>query len=377
MGRPLRAVVIGAAHVHILEVCKYVNDCEEMELAGVADVAPADAPDLECDGPYTRRWNLEFVRRYGANVYDDYQDMLERVRPDLALITTENCMHVEVAHACIERGVSVCVEKPMACDLAGALKIARLARERGVEVFVNWPIAWREWLYRMKDVLDSGRMGPLIKVRYLAGQTGPLGPGALHRGTDGKKAEEMAPAQKSRTWWYQKDHGGGAFLDMCCYGSMMSVWLTGSECQAVSAMCGNFAHDWSDVEDNGIMLLRFPKSVAVVEGTWTTPAAAIAPGPEIFCRGGVIACERRGAQVAVYLTDLYGNVEYLPDIAPDPALRNIACAFAAYRLHGREMPPITRLENNLRSMAILDAGLRSVRSGKTELVDNAVWGNMG
>lgn len=116
----------------------------------------------------------------------DYQDMLEQVRPDLALITTENCMHVEVAHACIERGVSVCVEKPMACDLAGALKIARLARERGVEVFVNWPIAWREWLYRMKDVLDSGRMGPLIKVRYLGGADGPLGPGALHRGTDGK-----------------------------------------------------------------------------------------------------------------------------------------------------------------------------------------------
>ena len=374
MNKPLRAVVIGAAHVHILEVCKYVNDCEEMQLVGVADAPPIHPSDLEGEMPYTRRWNLEYVRRYGAPVYGDYRDMLEKTRPDLALITTENRLHLELVRACAERGVSVSVEKPLACDLNEALEMARLARAAGIEVFVNWPIAWREWLYRMKDVLKSGRMGPLIKVRHLAGQTGPLGPGALHRGTGEKKAEAMTSAQKARTWWYQRDCGGGAFLDMCCYGSMISVWLTESPCQAVSAMCGNFVHDWSDVEDNGVMLLRFAQSVAVVEGTWTTPAAAIAPGPEIFCRGGVIACERRGAQVAVRLTDLYGNVEYLPEAAPDPALRNIACAFAAYRLRGREMPPVTKLENNLRTMAILDAGRRSARSGKVEIVDNAVWG---
>ena len=51
----------------------------------------------------------------------------------------------------------------------------------------------------MKDALDSGRMGPLIKVRHLAGRTGSLGPGAMHRGTDGKRAEEMASAEKTCT----------------------------------------------------------------------------------------------------------------------------------------------------------------------------------
>ena len=139
-------------------------------------------------------------------------------------------------------------------------------------------------------------------------------------------------------------------------------------------MQGCFVHDWSDIADNGMMLLRFPGAVAVVEGTWTTPGAAIPPGPEIFCRSGVISCERRGDAVSVKLTDIYGNVEYLEPQAADTGRKNIARAFFQYRLKGREMPEMTRIDLNLRAMAIVDAGLRAAHSGRTELIDDAVWG---
>lgn len=373
MNIPLKAVVIGAAHVHILEVCRYLNDCPDMELAGVADTPPIHASDMEGTKPYSRRWNLDFVRRYGVKIYDDYARMLEEVKPDIALITTENQRHVEIFRACAQRGISAIIEKPMACDFAQALEISRIARQTGVDVFVNWPIAWRPWLYQMKAVLDSGRMGKLIKLRHLAGQTGPVGPGAMHRGTGDWLAEEMTSNEKAKMWWYQNDCGGGAFLDMCCYGSMLSVWMNERECQAVAAMQGNFVHAWSDVADNGAMLLRFPESISVVEGTWTTPGAAIRPGPEIYCKKGVITCEARDGGAVVKLIDIYGNAEYLKPPAEDTALRNIGWAYAAYRLHGREMPPVTQLSNNLKVMAILDAGLRAARSGRTEPVDTAVW----
>ena len=88
----------------------------------------------------------------------------------------------------------------------------------------------------------------------------------------------------------------------------------------------------------------------------------------------MISCERRGDDVVVKLIDLHGNIEYLDAPKPDDGLKNIACAFAEYRLRGREMPAITQLSNNLKTMAILDAGLRAARSGRTELVDNAAWG---
>lgn len=373
MGAKLKAVVIGAAHMHILELCAYLHDCPEMELAGVADTPPMSPFELENNKPYSRRWNLEYVRRYGAPVYEDYRQMLEDVKPDLALITTENQLHVDVFRACSQYAGAVSIEKPLACNYLQALEIQRISESSGTQVFVNWPIAWRQWLYQMKEILDSGRMGPLIKVRYMAGHTGPFGPGAVHRGTDDWEAEEMSSLEKGKISWYQDKCGGGAFLDMCCYGIMMSIWLTEQPCQAVFAMQGNFVHDWSDVADNGILMLRFAQSVSVVEGTWTTPSAAILPGPEIFCREGVISCERQGNHVAVKLMDLLGNIEYIDPPEMDAGLKNIACAYAQYRLRGRSMPAITHLSTNLKAMAILDAGLRAAKSCKTELVDSAVW----
>ncbi|NLD59381.1 MAG: Gfo/Idh/MocA family oxidoreductase [Clostridiales bacterium] len=374
MSGRLKAVVIGAAHVHILEVCKYVSDCEHMELAAVADAEPFDPSDLEGAKPYSRRWNFDYVRRYGATVYGDYRQMLDEIRPDLAFITTENAKHVDVFCEVAKRGIAASIEKPLARDYREALQIAKIARETGAEAFVNWPIAWRQWLYQMKAALDSGKMGKLIKVRHLAGQTGPVGPGAVHRGSGDTRAEDMTPEEKSKMWWYRAHAGGGAFLDMCCYGSMVSVWFSSEPCRSVAAVDGNFAHGFSDVEDNGAMLLRFPSSVAVVEGTWTTPALALPAGPEIYCTGGAILGERHAGGVRVKLVGLMGDITYLDPPETDPALSNMACAFSAYRLDGREMPRIVRLDENLRAMAVLDAGLRAAKSGKAEPVDAAAWG---
>ncbi|HSK69889.1 MAG TPA: Gfo/Idh/MocA family oxidoreductase [Candidatus Limnocylindria bacterium] len=366
----LKAVIIGAAHMHALELFRHVQACPDMELAGAADTEPVEPSDLRSQKPYSRRWNLETLREAGALIFEDWRGMLEQAKPDLALVTTENALHPEVFRACAGHAGAVSIEKPLACSLADALDIARVSRESGAEVFVNWPIAWRHFLYQMKEVLDSGRMGPLIKVRHIAGHTGPLGVRAVHRGTGGLQAEEMTPQEKADMWWYRPQGGGGAYLDMCCYGAMAGVWFSGGPCLQAAAMTGNFAHPFGGVEDNGMMLLRFRDSVAVVEGTWTTPTAALPPGPELYCRDGVIACEMRDGAAAVRLTYLDGRVQYLAPPEPDPGQASLPAAFAEHRLRGRPMPSITTLGNNLRVMAVLDAGLASVRSGKSERVES-------
>jgi hypothetical protein len=40
---------------------------------------------------------------------------------------------------------------------------------------------------------------------------------------------------------------------------------------------------------------------------------------------------------------------------------------------GEALHPTLEMENNLEYMAILDAGLRSARSGMTALVQNGAW----
>ena len=55
-----------------------------------------------------------------------------------------------VALECARRGVNIIIEKPLAADLAGAEVIAGAAEKYGVEVIVNWPVAWRGYLHRQK-----------------------------------------------------------------------------------------------------------------------------------------------------------------------------------------------------------------------------------
>ena len=74
------------------------------------------------------------------------------------------------------------IEKPIAVSYDEAKKIEKSVEKYGIEAVVNWPVAYRPYLYKLKNVLDSGVIGKPIKLRYINGHTGPLGKGAKHRG---------------------------------------------------------------------------------------------------------------------------------------------------------------------------------------------------
>ena len=60
-----------------------------------------------------------------------------RARPDAAIIATPNVLHAPGAHACIDRGVAVLVEKPLAEDFATAKEIASHAERADVPLLVG------------------------------------------------------------------------------------------------------------------------------------------------------------------------------------------------------------------------------------------------
>ena len=185
----LKAVIIGFSHMHVNEVALYISEQEDFELVGAADVKSSvdDIPPLR----YTPKWNLENVREnYCKNIYDDYKQMLDELKPDIAFILTENCQKPEVVEECAKRGVNVSIEKPIAVSYDEAKKIENSVAKYGIEAVVNWPVAYRPYLYKLKNVLDSGVIGKPVKLRYINGHTGPLGKGAKHRGVS-SKAEEM------------------------------------------------------------------------------------------------------------------------------------------------------------------------------------------
>jgi len=365
MSGKIRAAIIGFAHMHVNEIAQYISEHPDFELVGGADI-PSSIPEMTV-ARYTRVWNRDFVNKtYAVPIYDDYLTMLESTRPDIAFILCENSRKAEIAMECARRGIAVSIEKPMAMDLQDALKIRECCNQYSVEAMVNWPIAWRGWLHEMKAILDSGIVGKLIKIHAPAGHTGPLGVGAKHRGVN-DRAQDMTDEQRERTWWYRKSDGGGVFLDMMCYGCMYSCMYTGERADSVIASCGNFNTQYADIEDNAVALFRYPAMIAVADATWTTPSAAMPPGPTLYCTNGVISCRRQSdGSVRAEAVNLLGEPVQLPAFQFPESMTNIAWHYAAHKKTGMPIHEMLTLERNVEIMAMIDAAIRSCQSGRWE-----------
>ena len=359
----IKAVIIGFSHMHVNEVALYISTQPSFQLAAVADVSSA-TEKIE-NLRYTPTWNMENVRdHYCSNVYGDYKVMLDEIKPDIAFILTENVQKLEVVEECAKRGINVCIEKPIAMNLEEALKMQQCIKQYNIKAVVNWPVFWREYIHKLKNALDLKIVGNPIKLRYINGHTGPLGKGARHRGVSAN-AEEMTDVQRSKTWWYQQEFGGGVFLDICCYGCLFTKWMLGDGEQSVIAYGDNLNTSYGNTEDNFAAIVKYEGKMSVLEGTWTTPRAVIPSGPMILCTDGVILCTG-GAEEApdVKAYDMYGNEVTVPDIKFGKELQNMPWHYAASVEEGKPIHDILTFDKNVEIMAILDAIVKSSKAGK-------------
>ena len=308
MNKKIGAVIVGTAHMHVNEIAEYISTQPDFELLGVSDVAP-EVPENN-EKRYTRLWNLKNIsEKWGVKSYESYIEMLDEVKPFVAFVLTENYRKHTVAEEIAKRGVNLIIEKPMAMDTEAAEDIIALKVKYGVEIFVNWPVTWRPYVRDFKDALDSGKFGKVLKLRYLNGHTGPLGKGAKHRGVS-VAAEEMTDDERARTWWHKSELGGGAYLDILCYGAYFSRWVMGKCPREIMAVGENLNTPFGNTEDNVAAIMRYDDAFTVCEGTWTTPRRRMPAGPEAILSDGVVWCEGKPDGTSqVRACDVYGKTK--------------------------------------------------------------------
>ena len=106
--------MVGAGHMGRYHAEKFAarSDCE---LVALADVDSARAEAL--------------AAKLGCPAVRDYRSLFGKA--DAAVVSVPTERHHEVAGACLEAGLHVLVEKPIAVDLREAEDLIRLAREKG------------------------------------------------------------------------------------------------------------------------------------------------------------------------------------------------------------------------------------------------------
>ena len=79
----------------------------------------------------------------------------------LASIATESGLHAQIALDCIDAGVNVIIEKPMAMSMADAEEIIRCSDAKGVKVAACHQNRFNMAVQETRRALEAGRFGRL------------------------------------------------------------------------------------------------------------------------------------------------------------------------------------------------------------------------
>ena len=115
------------------------------------------------------RKRAEFVSRACGKdipVYDDFDRMLEDVKPDTVIVTPKDCDHDYYAIKAMEAGCDVICEKPLTTTFEKALIIKETQERTGKDIAVTFNCRYESFHMRTKEILQSGVIGDILSVHF-------------------------------------------------------------------------------------------------------------------------------------------------------------------------------------------------------------------
>lgn len=104
---------------------------------------------------------------FGCPTYDSAATMLAAEDLDAVVIANPNALHVETAIDCLEAGVAVLLEKPIAPDYAQALHLVSAVERRGGRLLVGHHRRHHPAVGRARAAIRDGELGQLVAVSGL------------------------------------------------------------------------------------------------------------------------------------------------------------------------------------------------------------------
>lgn len=197
---------------------------------------------------------IESIQKFnlssGTSMYLDYKEMLKNEELDLIAICTESGKHGQIALDCIDSGVNLIIEKPIALSLEDADAIIEKAKAKKIKVSACHQNRFNKSVQKIREAIEAGRFGKLMH-------------GTAHiRWNRGENYYTQAPWRG--TW----EQDGGALMNQCIHNIDLLRWMMGDEVTEVVGMTDNLIHGYIEAEDLGMALVKFSNgSYGMIEGT--------------------------------------------------------------------------------------------------------------
>ncbi|MBP1670295.1 MAG: Gfo/Idh/MocA family oxidoreductase [Bacteroidetes bacterium] len=340
---PIRLAVAGVTHGHV----SWILDRENKGKTDIVLVAIYE-PDRDLASRLARQYHIS-----EDLLYTDLDKMLDAVKPEALVAFGSIYEHMKAVEACAPRGIHVMVEKPLATNLAHAMKMEELARKHHIYILTNYETSWyptTEKTYQL--VNDSNYIGKVRKVIFHDGHEGP---------------KEIGVSKEFLHWLTDPvQNGGGALIDFGCYGAnLMTYLMQDEEPVSVTAVTRQFKPAvYPEVDDDATIVVDYPSAQCIIQASWNWPFGR--KDMEVYGESGYVISANN---TLMRVRNIQSKGEHTMQITSrDVQVYEDPFSYFADVIKGLIQIPkmgLYSLENNVRVVRILDAARESAQSGKT------------
>jgi len=321
------------------------------EIAGAEVVAVSSKTKAHAD---------EFAKRHGVRKVYSGDSAVEKMSRDREVdaidVNLPNYMHRDAVVLGAENGKHVILEKPMAINVEEAREMLDAVERHHVLHGYAENQIFSPHVERVLEMVRNGSLGDVLWVRSREAHFGP----------------------HSAWFWDPKLAGGGVLMDMGCHSVEVARKIIGKNPVDVFCWGATLLHR-IEAEDNSLILVRYEGGgIGQSENSWAA-------------RGGLdIRFEVHGTEGAAFVDVTRESGIRVFSLAPEEKISYIVekaeakrgWMYPTWREHetfgylselrhfvecfGRGEMPKENLRDGYEVNAILDAGYRSMRSGKWE-----------
>jgi predicted dehydrogenase len=295
-----------------------------------------------------------------CEAFNDVDAMLDSGKIDAALIATPHTSHVPLGLACLQAGLHILVEKPLAVHLADARRLIDAHAATDLQAAIMFQLRTHPVNQKIKQLIDTGELGDIRRVQWTM--------------TDWFRTQAYYESAAWRGTW--AGEGGGVLLNQCPHQLDLLQWFVGLP-EQVTAHCHFGKYHDIEVEDEVTAFMEYSDGITAVLMTSTGEAPgtnrleiAADQGRLIlenerleFVRNETAASEFLRTSTETMATPPTWDVSIPREVLPDPNWRAIIQNWVNAIRTGE--PLLTPLAEGLKSLELTNAMLLSAFQNRT------------
>ena len=239
----LNFAIVGCGRIANKIVDGIISNSKKAKLVAICDILEDKMDQIE--KRYIEKTNIknEIVKN------SNYKELLDKVKVDVVIVSTESGYHEEIGLYFLENGVNVIIEKPIAMSIQGAQKIVDKAKEKKLKLAACHQNRFNYPVQLLKKAIQENRLGKVFN--------------GMARILWTRDDNYYLQAPWRGTWALD----GGTLMNQCIHNIDLINWMMDDEIDTVYSQTSNYIRN-IEAEDYGVIIIRYKSGkIATIEGS--------------------------------------------------------------------------------------------------------------